>query len=263
MKGIKAHTHKYREKVVKEMIPLIKKKFGRNLVALAAQGSFARGDDHKFSDLELITFLRKVPGNKKFGGMGKIRDGMLVEIVWTTKKNYLAEVKEPNEWWFISGSDYLKPIINQKYITKLNNYVVKNLQKKCLNAAAKLFYEVAEDTMKVLNAIDKNNRKGIPLLLFDMFHYMLKNLSFLNKIPFTTFAEFVSEAEKLELKPPSFQKIIDIITSGDYHDLPRLEKIVKQNFHEFEMIYEELGIDLYYDEVDPNKPMKNFVKFLN
>ena len=147
----------------------MRKKFGKNLVALAAQGSYARGEDHKYSDLELIAFLKKVPGNKKMGAMGKIRDGLYVELIWTTKKEYLKEVKEPNEWWFISGSDLLFPLINEKYIDSLNKYKVENLERECLDMAADQFYTVAESLTKVLNAIDKKNRKGIPLLLFDMF----------------------------------------------------------------------------------------------
>lgn len=37
MKGIKKHTHQDRERIVGEMVPLLQKKLGDNLVELAAQ----------------------------------------------------------------------------------------------------------------------------------------------------------------------------------------------------------------------------------
>lgn len=59
--------------LIKEMIPLIKKKFGENLLALAAEASFARGEDTDYSDLELIAFVKELPGEKKIDGMRKFK----------------------------------------------------------------------------------------------------------------------------------------------------------------------------------------------
>lgn len=44
MKGLKKYTHRDRQKIVEKLIPQIRQKFGDNLIALAAQGSFARSD---------------------------------------------------------------------------------------------------------------------------------------------------------------------------------------------------------------------------
>ena len=74
MKGLKKHSHRDREKIIEEIIPLIKNKFGSNLIALAAQASYARGEDCPYSDLELIAFLKEMPGgSKEIGAMGRIR----------------------------------------------------------------------------------------------------------------------------------------------------------------------------------------------
>ena len=127
--------------------------------------------------------------------------------------------------------------------------------------AADQFYEVQESVTKVLNTISKKNRKGLPLLLFDMFLHMLKNLAFLNKTPYVTFSEITLQAEKFKIKPKSFVKLIDILNNGKFKDLKNLEKIIVDIFDEFEKIYREHGFDLYYDNVDPNKPMKDFFKF--
>jgi len=258
MRGLKKFSHKDREKVIKEMIPLIKNKFGKNLIALAAQASYARNEDFDYSDLELIAFARKMPKNKKWSGMGKIRDGMLVELVWTTKEIYLEEVRDVTNDWYIAGSDKLLPIINKKFIEDLNTYKVENLKEKCLNRAADRWNEVQEATAKVLNAITKDNKEGISLLVFDMFLHMLIVLSFLNQTPYVTFSKFISQAKKFKMKPESFDDLTDIMGQGKYQDFLHLKGVVINVFSEFEKIFEELGFDLYYDNVDPNKPMKKF-----
>lgn len=76
MQGLKAYTHADRQQVIDELLPLIQRKFGANLVAVAASASFARGEDAVYSDLELIVFVEQLPADVQRGGMGRIRDGM-------------------------------------------------------------------------------------------------------------------------------------------------------------------------------------------
>ncbi len=165
MEGLQKHTHSDREAVMQEMIPLIEEKFGDNLIALAAQASYARSEDRDYSDLELVAFVKEMPEGPR--GMGKVRDGMLVELVWKTKETYLSQTKEVTDEWYIAGSDTLLPIINEDFVAELNGYQVENLKQKCLNHAAHYWQEVQESTAKVLNAIESENRDGIPLLLCD------------------------------------------------------------------------------------------------
>ncbi len=259
MQGLKEYSHEDREKVIKEMIPLIKKKFGGNLIALAAQGSYTRGEDLDYSDLELIAFVREMPGNKKIGGMGKIRDGMLVELLWMTKETYIEETLEVTENWYIAGSDKLLPIINKRFIESLGKYKVQNLEEKCLKYAANHWHEVQESTAKVLNAIVEKNKVGIPLLVFDIYLHMLRVLSLLNQTPYVTLSQFISQSKEFMTKPKAFDELTQIIIDGKYQNFPHLKKVVMNVFTEFESIFEELGFDLYDEDVDPNKPMKKFV----
>ena len=260
MKGLKKHSHEDREKVIEEMVPLIRRKFGKNLIALAAQASYARNEDFYYSDLELIAFVEKMPRGKKVGGMGKIRDGLMVELVWMTKETYIEETLEVTENWYIAGSDKLLPIINKRFIENLSKYRPRNLEEKCLNHAASHWYEVQESTAKVLNAISKRNKIGISLLVFDMYLHMLKVLSFLNQTPYKTFSEFISQSKKFETKPGHFDELTRIIIDGEYQGLPNLKQAVVNVFTEFEGIFEELGFDLYDHDVDPSKPRKKFVQ---
>ena len=50
MKGIRRYSHTDRQQVVEEMIPLIQKKFGENLLALAASASYAREEEAGYSE---------------------------------------------------------------------------------------------------------------------------------------------------------------------------------------------------------------------
>ena len=248
MKGLKKYTHQDRQRIVEEMLPQIREKFGDNLIALAAQGSFARNEDLDYSDLELIAFVREMPAGRH--GIGKIRDGLLFELMWMTREKYIAETLEVTEMWYLSASDKLLPIINAEFINELNACRTENLKEKCLAQAKRHWHEVQESTAKVLNAITSENRSGLPLVLFDMTRHFLISLSLLNQTPFVTFARFISQARTFTVKPPEFDNLLDLIVQGAYRDLPELQKLVISVFSQFERIFENFGIEIYNDEID-------------
>lgn len=250
MKGLKKYTHQDRQHIVEEMLPQIREKFGDNLIALAAQGSFARNEDLDYSDLELIAFVREMPAGRH--GIGKIRDGLLFELVWMTREKYIAETLEVTEMWYLSASDKLLPIINAEFINELNACRTENLKENCLAEAKRHWHEVQESTSKVLNAIASENRDGLPLVLFDMTRHFLISLSLVNQTPFVTFARFISQARTFAVKPPEFNDLLDLIVHGEYQDLPRLEETVIAIFSQFEAMFEGLGIELYDDRIDLN-----------
>jgi hypothetical protein len=251
MKGIRSYSHAERQQVIEELIPLVRRKFGANLVALAAAASFARGEDAAYSDLELTAFVNQLPAGE-LRGMGRIRDGMLVELTWTTREAYLANTRDVTGEWYIAGSDTLLPLINAPFIEDLNRYQVERLREKCLAQARSRWYDVQESTAKVLNAILAGNRDGLPLLLFDMTLHMLIVLAFLNQTPYVTFARFVAQARAFELKPASFDTLLDAIVQGDYRDHAAVRATVQDVFSQFEGIFEALGIQLYDSSIDPN-----------
>lgn len=255
-KGLKKHTHAERQTIIGEMTPLIKKRFGDNLIALAASGSYARNEDADYSDLELEGFVKKMPRGKKFGGFAKIYDGMLIEMMWSTRETYLEHTLEPNEEWYLSGSDHLLPIFNKKFIDELNDYRVENLRKKCLDLAVGHFPVVLENSGKLLNAIDSKNRDGVPLLILYTIQEMLTVLAYLNQKPYLTSSRMISEARELPIKPKTFDELLDIAVKGEYTQLAGLRRTAVAVFTEFEAIFEGLGLRLYDDDFDPNKPVQ-------
>jgi hypothetical protein len=250
MKGIKKHTHRDRNKTIREILPLIQEYFDDNLVALAAQGSYARGDDTDYSDLELIAFLERMPEDRDTQGMSLIKDGMLIELQWTTRQLYISEVKEPAEEWHITGSDVLLPLINEEFIVRLNNYKVEDLKKKCLKQVIRHWPEVQESVTKLLNAIEQENREGLPILVFHFLSETLKSLSFLNQTPFTTIARYITEVKSFRLKPESYGVFLDIVNNGRYADLQQLSKAVISIFEELEEILTMLNRNLYDDSLE-------------
>lgn len=253
MKGIKKHTHEDREKVIREMVPLIKKKFGDNLIALAACCSYARNEDSDYSDLELTAFVKTMPEDKPRGGLAKMFDGMLIELVWMTRETYLKNTLDVNEYWHYSGSDRLLPIINEKFINELSTYRQPDSKRKCLDQAVGCFSEVQEAVTKVLNAIDRENREAIPILFFYMVIEVLRLLSFLNQKPYVTAYRMVSQAKAFRTKPKSLGRLLDMAEQGGYQDLTALREVSVAVFEELETIFENLGLPLYDDDIDPNK----------
>jgi len=255
MKGIKKHTHADREKIIEKMAPMIKKKFGDNFVALAVCCSFARNEDVDYSDLELVAFVKSMPEGKSQGGMAKMYDGMLIELMWMTRETYLKTTLDVNENWHYSGSDRLIPIINEEFIAEISAYHPPDIKQQCLDRAVGCFSEVQEAVTKVLNAISQKNHEGMPILFFYMILEMLKVLSFLNQGPYVTASRMFSQARKFETKPESFNRLLNMARAGGYNDLTSLCRITVAVFEEFEAIFENLGLELYDDNFDPNEPV--------
>jgi hypothetical protein len=253
MKGIKRHTHQDREKVISEMTPLIEKKFGDNLIALAVCCSYARNEDADYSDLELTAFVKTMPADKPEGGLAKMYDGMLIELVWATKETYLKNTLDVNEYWHYSGSDKLLPIINEEFITELGAYRPVDLRQKCLDRAVGFFSEYQEAVTKVLNAIDQGNHVNMPVLFFQMIMEVLKLLSYLNQSPYVTASRMISQAMEFRTRPDSLNGLLDIAIQGEYQDLVALRDVTVAVFEEFETIFESLGLPLYDDNIDPGK----------
>ncbi len=95
MQGIKKHTHQDRAEVIKQLIPIIKDKYGENLVALAVEGSYVRDEDTDYSDLEMIVFLKENPKSKNWE-MRRIVDGLYIVVVSETRQSYFTPRIEEN-----------------------------------------------------------------------------------------------------------------------------------------------------------------------
>jgi len=221
--GLKKYTHAQRTRIITEMIvPRIKKALGKNLIAIAADGSYARNEDTDFSDIELMIFVR----NKKTLpiGFGRIINGILVEGLYVTEQEYYRSTIEPNEYWYISGSDTLKPLINPRFIKKVQKYIVKNLSTKCFKHAKEVLYEIQESFGKLFNVIRKKNGENLFPVLADAVIHVLKLIALINETPYKTISSFITQAKQFQIKPKGFDEFIQVIVDGSYTDLEKLEQ---------------------------------------
>ena len=246
MKGIKKYTHKEREKVLFEMVPLIKQKFGKNLLAIAARGSFARKTEGPYSDLELFAFLKEMPrGQKKlsYAKMHKIRNGLSVELIWITEKTYLNEVKEVTSSWFGVGSEKLLAVYNKPFVDKLSKYKVKEVKKKTTDQAFTLWPSIFFTSSKVLEIANKKDHKKIALALYHMFENMLNLLAFTNQTPYTSSSKKILESKKFKIKPKDFPKLTVLIINGNFRKYSEIKKLVSSVVEDIKNYFKKAGYE--------------------
>ncbi|MCK4428117.1 MAG: hypothetical protein KAW16_06515 [candidate division Zixibacteria bacterium] len=259
LSGLKKYSHKQREKIIKEVSFKFRRKFGKNLRAIAIEGSFVRGEDLDYSDIELIVFVKKKP--RKEIDFIRIKNGIKVEALYMEEQEYIKDTLEITGNWPYSGADKLKAVINPKPIAKLNKFKPKNKRARCWKLAAQEFKcETQENYGKLFNAIISKNRDAIPLLFFETLKNTLEVLSFLNAIPFVTYSKFVQTAKKFKIKPDGLDELLKISRRGNYQNLEKLSKVCAKVYNGMNKLFEERGFELYDDNIDPldrNKILKN------
>ncbi|MFH1291785.1 MAG: hypothetical protein ABIH87_01125 [bacterium] len=259
MKGIKKYTHKEREAVLHEMVPLIKQRFGKNLLAIAARGSFARNTDQPYSDLELFAFLKEMPrGQKKlpYAKIHKMRDGLSVELILITEKTYIDEVKEVNGSWFGQGSEKLLAVYNKPFVDKLNKYKAKDVRNKTLNEAFALWPSIFFSSSMVLDIAKKKDHEKIAIALHGMFENMLNFLAFINQTPYTSGSKKILESKKFKIKPKDFSELTTLIVNGNFQKYLEIKKLVSSVTQDMKKYLEKAGYEPSEELSSKKRPNK-------
>lgn len=258
--SLRPHTRAEREAVAQRLIPLWRRRFGDGLLAVAATGSFARGDDRAYSDLELVVFVRMMPGPDEDPYLQRIVDGMLVEAEYLTEEAYVARYATLAPDWFLAGAAPLLPLYNAKLVERVARRVddIRYPRAQFLAKAARRFLEVQEASAKVLGAIDEQDREAIPLLFFDAVMHVLVTLSFLNQRPFTTFARFIDEARAMPHRPTRLDELLDLTVAGSYQDLRHLRDVILAVVDGLEQQFRAEGVAVVDTDLDPNLPNRRF-----
>ena len=225
------------------------RQLGENLLGLATQGSYARNSDSDYSDLELVAFLRTVSKTTNWVSPVQILDGLFIDIIWTTKDEYIARVKEVTPEWYLAGSDHLDALINQPLIDEVNGYEPQHLRTKCRSEALRHWPETQEATGKVLSAIQRGDAANMGPLLFAMLRHVLIELSFLNERPYESASRMLTEAEDLPKRPRGFDDVARIAKEGNYTNLERTRQAVEAMFEGLEELFSEEGIAPYGNEL--------------
>jgi diamine N-acetyltransferase len=253
--GFKPHTHAERTAIIEQLVPLWQQKFGENLIAIGGSASYARNADIAFSDLELDLFVKEKPvGEDAY--LQRVVDGMLIEVIYHTPEEFLRERTGIAPHWHMSASDCLSPIYNAPFIEKLMQRVqaAQHSETEFWRAAARERYKLQESFAKVLNAVEQNNVEGISLLVMDAVMTLLQVLALINQRPFLTFSRYIEYGRQFTIKPERFDDLLDILVQGTYRNLTHLREVVLAVFAGVEAIFEQRGMYLYDDPLDPNLP---------
>lgn len=258
--SLKPHTRAEREAVARRLIPLLQQKFGEGLLAVAATGSFARGDDRAYSDLELVVFLREMPRPGEDAYLQRVVDGMLVEAEYVTEEAYLQHRATLSADWHLAGSAPLMPLHNAPIVQRIARRVaeIRYPREQFLKRAGRSFIEVQEASGKVLGAIDAKDRSAIPLLSFAAVMHVLETLAFLNERPFTTFARYVDEARAFPHTPARLGELLDIVIAGGYTDTASLRGVLLDVVEGLEGQFRAEGAAVVDADVNPASPNRQF-----
>lgn len=260
MKGLRSHTHEERMAVARGLVPLLRRKFGDGLLAVAASASVARGDDRAYSDLELVVLLRNPPPADEDPYLQRVVDGLLVEADYVTEHDYRTRFATVTRDWYLAASDVLEPVHNPELVERIAREVhaIRHPREQFLLRAARQLLEVQESFGKTLNALDAGDCEAIGLLLWDAVRHTMITLAFLNEQPFTTFARFIPETRAFRLKPPRCDELLDRMVDGDFHDLEALRGLLVAVFEGMEALAEAEGAVLYDTSLDPTLPNRRY-----
>lgn len=250
LKGLKRHTRKEREEAAGLVLEILKRDLKENLLALAAQGSFARDEDGDFSDLEMIIFIKEKTSGLP-DGFSRVIDGLLIEGIYMTKEEYLEKTLQVQPLWYISGSDMLTPIYNGEFVKRVTEgFEPGNKYARCKAMVLGHMHEYQESTGKLMMAIEKGDREAIFLLLFDHIHILFKILSFLNGEPYVTLSKFPRQSVSFKIKPGGYTGLLQIAIDGKYQDLEKLKCAMVRVYDNMEKMLWKMGLEPYSDDLE-------------
>ncbi len=254
------HTHADRTAIIEQLVPLFYRKFGDNLLAIAADASYARGEDRSYSDLEMVVFLREALPKGAERYLQRIADGMLIEVIYWTVDAYKEMHGQVGPDWPQAASDVLLPVYNAPAIAEVEAWRegLEFPREDFVRAAARRMLMAQESYSKVLNAVEQGNVEGVSLLLFDAVMETIMTMAFLNETPLTTFARYIAEARRFYLKPSGFDALLDLVVYGEYQDLPRVEQVAREVYAGMEALFAQESYRLYDESIDPNLPNKKY-----
>lgn len=249
--GLKPHTHDERAAIVAALTPLIQKHAGSNLIALAVSGSFARGSDGAYSDIEFFGFVKR-PLSDDRAAVQFIHDGILIDAWFITRNDYIHIFKDKvrlggHAWPYIA-LNALVPVVNTPFIEELKALPHTIRPEYFKNALIAYWPQVQEGTAKLLTAISQGNELSMLSLYWQMVEKMCFALSLLNERPYTTRAATFKEVLSFPVLPQSFPGLML------HPDAPRipweLAEKAKTAFSELEELLSERGYKLYADRLD-------------
>jgi hypothetical protein len=246
--GLKAHTHEERRRIADMVVPLIVRHMGRDLLALAQTGSFARNSDQPFSDLDFIGFVRHRQNSDR-EIVNLIFDGLLIHIWFLTRDDYLSIHKNKvGAQWPYAAAITLVPLINEPFIRSFSDVPPNNNPEDYRAAIYELWPFVQEATSKLLNAVSRRNDEAVYFLYWSMAEKLTVILSLLNAKPVSTRSSVFADARTFALLPDNYLALLD--PGSGIGDINQLGQRALAAFEGTERLLHAQGLRLYAENLD-------------
>lgn len=237
--------HKERMAITNEIAKKIVAKHKRNIVAIALFGSTARGEDKKYSDIEITVYTK---GKIKLQTKDYLFKDIMVAIDVLDLKDVEKRIARIDFLWSLEVSRY----VNNKVIYG-NENIIKNIEKKIFNHTFKKSKEAIEYNLPSfvdnLNKV-RNTQNINDLLMFskELLYFINLSLGLINKKYFTRnyYRNFV-EAYEFPKLPRDYKNLVEeILLCTDIEKLKLLLLRHGRNFIDF-LEKEGIKIKIYSD----------------
>ncbi len=212
-------THEERQQIVKRVLGDLERRLGDRLVAIAAYGSYARGSDGPFSDIELLTI---VAGEGIDQSLEWVYGANKIEINFQSRDMFEADLLNTEEEdWAIWKGAYLDLVClagDPTVFDGARERLLSPPEAEFDDLVAMLAIVVFELVGKVRNAVARGDVQALPILAFEVAYRIALLLGAYHRQCYTTGTSVFPEASELKSHPGGFDDLVRRVQAGDLVD---------------------------------------------
>ena len=150
-----------------------------NVIGVGIVGSYARGQEGKYSDVDLDIYVRELPENKYDRYILRYWDNKLVSLKYTLLEDERAALKDPRRAiWAVPGLRGMKIILDKDGSIKALQQAAQDLdwstlQEAANEVAAEHVMGCAEEAHKILNGLARGHESTVLYALWGLVAGML------------------------------------------------------------------------------------------
>lgn len=255
MDGLKRHTRPERARVIEALVPAVMRHMEGHLVAMAVAGSFARGTDGPYCNVEIIGFVKKPMGAR--ATLRVVHDGLGIDLWFPTGEEYCqGQGSSLHPAWHHWGP--LRPLVNEAFIAEMNAARGEDRPGERMQHLGESWPQLRAAMAALLAAVETGDADAAPGLYWRLVDEVCGALSILNARPFTSRATAFTEAQFFTVRPAAFGQLL----SPGAMTATELARLAYINVAELEQILTSEGVKLWESELDGFVQEKSLGSFL-